>query len=229
MPGTTDLTAGSFLEWLVGKTAMPALPANVYMGLFSVAPGEAGGGTELSAGNYARKSTAAADWAAAAGSGPRTIANANAITFVQANADWASLAAPAVAFGLFDAAVGGNLRLWDYLGAYDWFQFTTVDLAGNGLQVPAHGLVVNDPVAVTAEYGALPLPATDAPALAAGNLYYVQAVPDANSIRLSRTLGGAVIDVTGVGGGHLRKVAATTILNGTAPNFAAGALTAKQA
>lgn len=93
------------LELLVGKTAF-AKPTT-YIGLFTVIPDEDGaGGTEASAGNYARKVTAGADWAAAAAG---AIANANDITFIEcATANWGTI----VGIGIWDAVSGGNMIFW---------------------------------------------------------------------------------------------------------------------
>jgi hypothetical protein len=87
---------------LGGQTYTP--PATVYVALFTVAPGEAGGGTEVSGGGYSRVAVAnnTTNWPTTT-SGQKS--NANAITFPQATANWGTI----VAWGLFDAATGGNL------------------------------------------------------------------------------------------------------------------------
>lgn len=81
---------------------------SVWVGLFTAAPSDAGGGTECTGGSYARKSTAGADWAAAASG---ATSNANAITFVTPTGSWGT----ATHFGLFDAATAGNLLRWAIL------------------------------------------------------------------------------------------------------------------
>jgi len=54
MPGLSDSSAESLLNWESGQTAMPAL-VNRFLALFTVAPSDAGsGGTEVSGGSYAR-------------------------------------------------------------------------------------------------------------------------------------------------------------------------------
>lgn len=72
-----------------------------YLALFTVAPGETGGGTEISAGGYARQQVTLGT--ATGGS----ITNSAAIEFPTATADWGT----AIAWGLFDAVTGGNM-LW---------------------------------------------------------------------------------------------------------------------
>jgi hypothetical protein len=107
MAGKTAYLERKLLDHSLGKTSY-TMPA-VWVGLFTAAPSDAGGGTEVSGGSYARKSTAAADWSAAATvSGVSSSSNANAVTFVTATASWGT----ATHFGLFDAATAGNLLRW---------------------------------------------------------------------------------------------------------------------
>lgn len=123
----TDNTENKIIDHARGKTTW-ALPS-VWVGLYTAAPSDAGGGTEVTGGSYARKSTAGADWnAAASGSGD----NANAITFVTATADWGTV----THFGLFDAASGGNLIAWASLTA------SRTILNGDTAQFAANTLVL---------------------------------------------------------------------------------------
>lgn len=87
-------------------------PATVYAAAFTVAPGDAGGGTEVSGGSYARVAITnnATNWPAASGGAK---ANGTDITFPQATASWGTVAAVA----LFDAAVAGNMLYWGDLAA----------------------------------------------------------------------------------------------------------------
>lgn len=83
-------------------------PSAVYVGLFTANPTDAGGGTEVSGGDYARKqlTQAAGTWNAAAGT-PRLIDNAAAIEWLSVT--WSGTV---TGWGLFDAASGGNLLFW---------------------------------------------------------------------------------------------------------------------
>lgn len=99
----TDFAENKVLDHMLGKTSWTMPTA--YVGLFTAAPSDAGGGTEVSGGSYARKSTAGADWNAASGG---STSNANAITFVTASASWGTV----THFGIFDAATAGNLLRW---------------------------------------------------------------------------------------------------------------------
>lgn len=79
-------------------------PATVHFALFTAAPNEGGGGTECSGGAYARVAvTNNATNFPASVSGVK--ANGTAITFPTATASLGTV----VAFGVFDAASGGNL------------------------------------------------------------------------------------------------------------------------
>lgn len=99
-----DYAENKILDHIVGKTSF-TMPATVAVGLFTVTPTDAGGGTEVTGGSYARKTTAGTDWDAASGG---SIANAQALAFPTATADWGTV----VAFGIFDATSGGNLLAW---------------------------------------------------------------------------------------------------------------------
>lgn len=72
-----------------------------YLALFTVAPGETGGGTEVSGGAYARQQVTFGT--ASKGS----ISNSAPIEFPTATGSWGT----AVAWGLFDAASSGNM-IW---------------------------------------------------------------------------------------------------------------------
>jgi hypothetical protein len=100
-----------------------SFPANWYIGLFNVMPSRSAAGTELSVGGgytgYARVAVASslANWSGtqsdgstSASSGTRDyISNNVAISFsASLAAAWNNI----VAFGLFDAASGGNHREW---------------------------------------------------------------------------------------------------------------------
>lgn len=106
--------AGSFSDYLelelldhVLGNAAYSPPATVYIALYTVAPTDAGGGTEVTGGSYARKAVAnnATQWPGAAGGAK---ANGQEIAFVEATASWGTV----VAFSVMDAASGGNFLCW---------------------------------------------------------------------------------------------------------------------
>ena len=107
MAGKSDFLENELLDHVLKNLAYTA-PATVYLAMYSVTPSDAGGGTEVSGGAYARQSIAF-DVAAAGAT-----QNTSLITFPQATADWAA-GANLVAFGLFDALTVGNLLYWGAL------------------------------------------------------------------------------------------------------------------
>jgi hypothetical protein len=74
-------------------------PSVVYVGLFTSDPTDAGSGTEVSGGSYARRSVTFA-----APSNGASASNAD-VTFPQATATWGTI----THVGLFDALTSGNL------------------------------------------------------------------------------------------------------------------------
>ncbi len=107
------MSAGDYLELkildhVVGKTAF-AIPT-AYLGLSTANPGDNGAGLAEPVGNnYARVTTSAANWnAAAAGS----ISNAQDLTFPEATGAWGTLSH----FALFDAVTAGNMLIHGALG-----------------------------------------------------------------------------------------------------------------
>ena len=107
MAGKSDFLENLLLNHMLRNTANTP-PVTVYVALYSVTPTDAGGGTEVFGGGYARQSVAFD--AAAAGA----TQNTSLITFPQATADWAA-GANLVAFGIFDAVTVGNLLYWGAL------------------------------------------------------------------------------------------------------------------
>lgn len=125
------------------RTATWAKPTGLYYALFTAAPSDSGGGTEVSGGSYARvnlaplnanyEGTHGSVTGASSGTNGR-IRNAVAITFPAPTADWGTV----THFGIFDASSGGNLLIH---GA-----FSVSKLISNGDQAPAiaiNGLAVS--------------------------------------------------------------------------------------
>tara|TARA_R100001510_G_C7547796_1_gene132771 strand:- start:69 stop:452 length:384 start_codon:yes stop_codon:yes gene_type:complete len=92
------------LDHVFGGSAYSA-PGTIYAALFTVAPSDSGGGTEVSGGSYARQSMAFGT--AASGS----ISNSGSVEYPTATADYGTV----VAMGLFDAASSGNLLAYGNL------------------------------------------------------------------------------------------------------------------
>ena len=97
----TNYLENKLLDHFLGTTSY-SMPT-VYVGLFTVAPGDAGGGTEVTGGSYARQTAAFS--AAASGA-----------TSNNANIDFTGMpACTTVAIALFDALTSGNMLLWGTL------------------------------------------------------------------------------------------------------------------
>lgn len=93
------------LEWAF-TAGSPTRPTAWYVGLFTAAPGEAGGGTEVSGGSYARE-------AATFTVSGNTATNNAAIEFATATADWGNVTHVAI----FDAVSAGNMLAYSALTA----------------------------------------------------------------------------------------------------------------
>lgn len=128
----SDFLENKLIDWLlrgqaIGITGASAAagtgPTNVYIGLLTAAPSDAGGGTEVTGGSYARVTYASsmANWAGTQGSGTTvassgtsgTTSNNNAITFPAPTANWGTI----THWGMYDAVSGGNLLMWGALSA----------------------------------------------------------------------------------------------------------------
>ena len=112
MPGSkSDYLENKVLDHVLGGVDY-VRPATVYVALYTVAPSDAGGGTEVTGGSYARVTVTnnAVNFPAATGG---LKSNGTEITFVVATASWGTV----VAFGIFDALAAGNLLYWATLTA----------------------------------------------------------------------------------------------------------------
>lgn len=110
MSSFSDYTENKVLDHIVGKTSF-TMPSTVAVALYTAAPSDSGGGTEVTnANNYSRKTTAGADWAAASGG---ATSNANALTFATPSGSWGTV----THFGILDSAThgAGNLLAWGAL------------------------------------------------------------------------------------------------------------------
>ncbi len=101
----TNFLETEILDHVFAGAAYTA-PGTHYLGLFTSAPGETGGGTELSGSAYVRKSVAFTT------SGNTTSNNA-AIEFPTATGSWGTV----THVGVFDASSSGNLMAYATLSA----------------------------------------------------------------------------------------------------------------
>jgi hypothetical protein len=93
------------------RTGSFTKPTVIAIGLYTAAPSDAGGGTEVTGGAYARQTLNPLDanWTDPTTTG--TTDNASAITFPTATANWGTI----THVGIFDAASAGNLLFWGAL------------------------------------------------------------------------------------------------------------------
>ena len=101
----TNFLETEILDHVFAGAAYTA-PSTLYLGLFTGAPGEAGGGTELSGNAYVRKAIAFTT------SGDTTSNNA-AVEFPTATGSWGTV----THVGVFDASTSGNLMVYATLTA----------------------------------------------------------------------------------------------------------------
>jgi len=102
MAALSDYAEKLLLDFLM-TTGTATRPTNWYVALFTAAPNDAGGGTEVSAGGYARQSVA---FSAAASPGGTT-SNSGEVSFTASGGDYGTV----THMGIFDASSSGNL-LW---------------------------------------------------------------------------------------------------------------------
>lgn len=116
MAAATDYLENRLVDWLLrGQSFTP--PSTTYVALFTTATTDAGGGTEVSGGGYARVAITSSltNWAGTQAPGSTTASsgtsgqtsNNNTITFPQATANWGTI----THFALFDASTGGNMLI----------------------------------------------------------------------------------------------------------------------
>lgn len=108
-----DFLELAILDHVLGGPAYTK-PTTVYVGLFTVAPADAGGGTECSGGGYARAAVTnnSTNWPAASGT-TALKANGTSVTFPLCTAAWGTV----VAIAIFDAASAGNLLFWGLMAS----------------------------------------------------------------------------------------------------------------
>ena len=128
MSSFTDYTENLVLTW-VFTSSSATRPTAWYVGLFTAAPSDTGGGTEVTGNGYARVATGTIS-----GSGTATtFTNAAAIEFAAASGgNWGSIGWA----GIFDASTSGNLLAWSPL--------TTARTINDGdvLRIPASSLSI---------------------------------------------------------------------------------------
>ena len=109
MAGFSDFLENAVLDHVFGGTAYTA-PSTLYVALFTAAPSDSGGGTEVSGGSYARKSMPDMD---ISGTSPTQATNGAAVEFVTATGSWGTV----THVGVYDASSSGNLMAYATLSS----------------------------------------------------------------------------------------------------------------
>jgi hypothetical protein len=102
MSALSDYSEKLLLDWLM-TTGSATRPTAWYIALYTAAPSDSGGGTEVSGSGYSRQS---ASFSAASSPGGTT-SNSNTISFTASGGSWGTV----THIGIFDNSSGGNL-IW---------------------------------------------------------------------------------------------------------------------
>ena len=102
MSALSDHAEALLLDWLM-TTGSATRPTAWYVALYTAAPSDSGGGTEVSGSGYSRQSVTFD----AASSPGGTTSNASAASFTASGGNWGTI----THMGIFDASTAGNL-LW---------------------------------------------------------------------------------------------------------------------
>jgi hypothetical protein len=100
MAALSDHAEDLLLDWMM-TSGSATRPTAWYLALFTAAPSDSGGGTEVSTGGYSRQTIA---FSAASGG---TTSNSADVSFTATGANYGTV----THIGIFDASSGGNL-LW---------------------------------------------------------------------------------------------------------------------
>lgn len=100
MSALADFAENLVLDWLM-TTGSATRPTSWYVALYTAAPNDAGGGTEVTGAGYTRQSVS---FAAASGG---VASNSNQVTFTASGGDYGTI----THIGIHDAVSGGNL-IW---------------------------------------------------------------------------------------------------------------------
>ena len=102
MSALSDYAEKLVLDWLM-TTGSATRPTSWYLALFTAAPSDSGGGTEVSGNGYSRQAITFG----AASSPSGTTSNTSTVDFTASGGNWGTITHA----GIFTAASGGNL-LW---------------------------------------------------------------------------------------------------------------------
>lgn len=125
----SDYLENKLLDHVLGAAAYTP-PVTVYFSLYTTAPTDAGGGTEVTGGSYARVAVTnnATNFPAASGGSK---SNGTVVTWPQATVSWGDVRA----VGIHDASTSGNLLYWTTITTKTVDANDTVSIAVSGLTV----------------------------------------------------------------------------------------------
>jgi hypothetical protein len=217
-------TARNILDIMTGQTAIFTGPIAAYVALFTTAPtaDDGSGAAEVTAASYGR--IQGTFGAPSIGSDPTTCSNSATVQFaaVPQGQNWGSI----VAFGLYDAATGGNLIAWDWLGNYAWQPFTVNNNATAAFTVGAGYANGNAVVITSTLFGGTP-PTYSAGSPAANT---VLNVTGASGVTFNLQNGATTLGTSSTGSGMIRQVWGTgaspgqSIPGGVQASFGVGQL-----
>lgn len=125
MAGPSTAFADILLNHIFNGATL-TIPSTWYLALFTAAPTDAGGGTEVTGGGYVRlaltKNSSVFPTSTA-----RQITLGSTGSFAEASANWGTI----VAAAFFDASTGGNMRWWGMLDS------SQIINTGDTFKVPA--------------------------------------------------------------------------------------------
>jgi len=129
MAGFSDYLELELLDHVFGGSDY-ARPATLYVALFTAAPSDSGGGTEVSGNNYSRASvTNNSTNFPAASAGSKS--NGTAITFATPSGSWGTVTHAAI----FDASTSGNQLGWCSITSQSISSGNTVSIAIGALTI----------------------------------------------------------------------------------------------
>ena len=120
MSAMSDYLENKLVDQIFRAQTAPTT-TTLYIALYTAAPSDSGGGTEVTGGSYARVAVTSslANWAGTQSAGSTTASsgtggatsNNNSITFPTPTATWGTV----THFAIYDAASGGNELFWGAL------------------------------------------------------------------------------------------------------------------
>jgi len=131
----SDYLEGEIIRHIF-RTGSYTKPTGIYIALFTAAPSDSGGGTEVAGGSYARVGVGPSDatWSAPSGGDGQT-SNVGVITFPAPTANWGLV----THFAIYDAVSAGNIL---YHGALT--QSKTINNGDAAPNFPAGTLTVTE-------------------------------------------------------------------------------------